>query len=336
MGEAVGNLAKAGTKMAALRRSVSSASVNSTTFVVATDGSRHAMRAVRLAAYLCNEATHDKIRVITVVANGINDPASLLRNSEVDLRTVCNIRPKSISSHVLTIPEGSSLQATIWKAADDVPNAVLVMGSAGKNLEDASTSKSFRAHGQAPIGSVAMECLTKCHRPVVLAKELGTPCIGSEDGMLSRREGKAPGVILVAVDGSPTSRRCFDLAYHFARPGDTVRVVHVLDTDQHLTDQATNFEQFGSSAVGKHYTDRCLKSATAKEGVAFRYDALPKRGSIKDTLLAAADDEALVADLIILGSIELTQPHKDVYLGSVSAAVAKRTPAHTLIAKHFA
>lgn len=322
-------------KLQAFKRQGTMKSVNSTTFVVATDGSRYAARALRLAAYLMDESTNDKVRVITV-AKGVDDPTGLLRQAEVDLRTTCGLRPKFISSSVESVKDGQTLESTIWKAADDIPNSVLVMGAAGKNNEDAASSKGARAHGQAPMGHVAFECLTKCHRPVILTKELGTPCLSSDEGMKKRKEGSEPSVLLVGVDGSPVSRQCFDLAYHFARPGDLVRVVHVDDTDHAVTHQASNFEMIGSSAIGKYYTDLCAKSASMKDGVSFRYEALPKKGSIKETLLLAADQEDCCADLFILGSIELTQPHKDVYLGSVSAAVAKRTPAHTLIAKHFA
>ena len=63
-------------------------------------------------------------------------------------------------------------------------------------------------------------------------------------------------------------------------------------------------------------------------------DVLLVPGGVTDTVLQYT--EAQLADLIILGSVELTDPKSNHYLGSVSAAIAKRTQAHVLVAKNFA
>ena len=51
-----------------------------------------------------------------------------------------------------------------------------------------------------------------------------------------------------------------------------------------------------------------------------------------------AKAEEMVADIVIMGSVELSRAalSTGLHLGSVSAAVAKRTSAHVLIAKSFA
>ena len=52
-----------------------------------------------------------------------------------------------------------------------------------------------------------------------------------------------------------------------------------------------------------------------------------------DTLIGFVEEK--VADLVILGSVELAKATGEA-LGSVSAAVAKKTDANVLISKHFA
>ena len=51
--------------------------------------------------------------------------------------------------------------------------------------------------------------------------------------------------------------------------------------------------------------------------------------------MVVAEVEEVLADFVIMGSTELARESTQ-HLGSVSAAVAKRTSAHVLIAKNFA
>lgn len=377
-------------RLGMLRRQNTRMLSNRRTFVVAYDGSRAAQRAARLAAFLHDETSGDQIKVVTVASSdGIaNDKAlALLRTVEIDLRNVCGVRPKLLlKPEVLAIKDGQSLAQTITNAADNLGGAVLVMGAAGKRLEDAAASKGKRASGQAPMGHVAEDVMQKCTSPVILVKD-ATPCLSTEDGMLQRREHKAHGVIMVAVDATPLSRQCFDLAQHFARPGvceresarsrrasaflfgwvvaagarslaaaeplasaaptaaekkahpslcaraagDSIEVVHVQDSER----AGGSTPRDGVLDTKAYYTDLCAKSAVSHEGVSFEYKSLPKKGSIRDTLLTYGEES--LADLVVMGSVELAKPgSSSTQLGSVSAAVAKKTQGHILICKHFA
>ena len=90
----------------------------------------------------------------------------------------------------------------------------------------------------------------------------------------------------------------------------------------------------GNSAIQSYYKDCCLRAEFVHDGISFQFRSLRYNRSISDTILEYI--EANLTDLIIMGSVELTDPKNSLYLGSVSAAVSKRTLAHVLVAKNFA
>ena len=131
--------------------------------------------------------------------------------------------------------------------------------------------------------------------------------------------------IVCAVPSSgQLGRSCFDLSARFARSGDSVKVVHVLDT------QGTK----DTKEVKTYYEGECSKQEAAKPGTSFTYHLVPKKGSVRETLLEKTEE--WLADVLVLGSVELASanlgPDGSV-LGSVSSAVAKKSQCHTLIAK---
>ena len=67
-----------------------------------------------------------------------------------------------------------------------------------------------------------------------------------------------------------------------------------------------------------------------------REEVLARNREKREALRKLEYTEANLTDLIIMGSVELTDPKNSLYLGSVSAAVSKRTLAHVLVAKNFA
>lgn len=117
--------------------------------------------------------------------------------------------------------------------------------------------------------------------------------------------------------------------------GDSVTVVHVLNTDAMMTNAKSEMLPLvGNSAIQSYYKDCCLRAEFAHDGISFQFRSLRYNRSISDTILEYT--EANLTDLIIMGSVELTDPKNSLYLGSVSAAVSKRTLAHVLVAKNFA
>ena len=159
------------------------------------------------------------------------------------------------------------------------------------------------------MGHVAEKVMQISAVPVMLCKSNATRGVDSEQGMSDRRmrssNDDAKLTIICAVDStSHLSRACFDLSARFARPGDWVQVVHVLDSDKALTTRNEELESVGASAVAAYFKEECSKQQETK-GMRIEYIGLPKRVSVRETLLERA--ESCLADIIVLGSVELTK-----------------------------
>jgi nucleotide-binding universal stress UspA family protein len=310
----------------------------SKTLLVAIDGSATSMRALRLAVFMMNEDAKDIIRVITIrsTKEGADDPAKLMQAARGELIQL-GVQPGKIKAdpirEVLDIDStpGSDLPSTICFEASRDPNTLLIMGAAGKNAEGAAASAGKRAKGQAPMGHIAETVMQQCTTPVLLVKGLATPGLDSNEGMMRRRmrqshdEARLTVVCAVTSEGD-LSRECFDLSARFARTGDSVKVVHVQDIAG-TTDVRV---------VRSYFEGECRKQEEAKPGTSFTYHNIPKKGSVRETLLTKVED--WLADVLVLGSVELATAKPGVdgaVLGSVSSAVAKKTQCHTLIAKSF-
>ena len=141
--------------------------------------------------------------------------------------------------------------------------------------------------------------------------------------------------VVVAVDASLISQKCFDMTLRMVKRGDVVKVIHITNSDQRMEQASSSNSLLGDSAISSYYSQECSKACMRIGGCEFEYAEVPLIGreSVSNTILEYT--ERALADLIILGSVELAKPDGSA-LGSVSAAVAKKTPAHILIAKHFA
>ena len=144
-------------------------------------------------------------------------------------------------------------------------------------------------------------------------------------------------VIVVPVDGSKLSQKCFDMSLRFAKSGDVVWVVHVINTDKSaLKPNSEDNPLLGDSAVRMYYSTACSK-ATFERGDAVEFSfaevRCPRGGSVSDAIILFAEDK--LADFVIMASAELSRPGKE-HIGSVSKGVAKGTGAHVLVAKTFA
>ena len=301
-------------------------------FVVAVDKSKLSQRSVRLAAFLMNERDRDKVKMVTVMKSvaELPDCEAYLRDC-ADMLKQLGVRPHNIlPGQVLKVEEGDTLAATLTKAAS---GGHLVIGAAGQRMEGEAQKKGKKV--AEALGGTAYEALGRSKAPVILVKRNATPNLESKDMLAERREGKMGMMIVVCVDGSFLSQKSFDMAMRFVKPGDTVRVVHVHNSDAGMTNARTeSMALVGNSAIANYYKDNCMRAEFSHDQVSFSFVPLPYKGGVTDTVLQYT--EAQLADLIILGSVELTDPKSNHYLGSVSAAIAKRTQAHVLVAKNFA
>jgi len=298
-------------------------------FVVAVDGSRLGYRAVRLAAWLINEETHDRVQCVSV-AKGITsteamqlitEAESLLKSSGVPLRAI-------LPGRVLSLDEGSSLAMTLARAAQ---GAHLVMGAGGARLQKESEGRKTTA--AAAVGSVALEAMGKCQAPVILAKPKGVTLLENPQFLTKRREGAGMSIV-VTVDSSQISQKCLDMTLRIAKPGDHVQIVHVTNSDQQMMRPGAANRLLGESAVMMYYKNECNKARVRLPDVIFEVEAVPiMREGVVDTILAYSEER--LADLIIIGSVALAKLDGPA-LGSITAAVAKKTQANVLIAKHFA
>jgi len=318
---------------------------NSTLFVVATDGSRLAQRAQRLAACLMNTPCKDRIHIVTV-ASDVNDyeARQMCNNARADIINNSSIVPALVTQEVVKRESEEGVETSLCRSVEKLltggggpsSSVVHVMGAAGRGFEDAEKSKGQRAHGQAPMGHVAAKCMEKCAASVILVKNNTTPVLESDHGMQQRKQMLDMGriTIVCAVDGvNERSTGSFDMAQHFARQGDSVHVLHVNDTDKAIS--TSNSASTCDAAVAQKFKGECDKATSASgNDVVSKFVSIPKKVSIKDSILQYSDDVA--ADLLILGSLQLAKcPTDGNTMGSVSAAAAKKSIAHILVAKGF-
>ena len=169
-------------------------------------------------------------------------------------------------------------------------------------------------------------------------------------------------------------------ALRFVKPGDSVSVIHIENTDKEMVSSSANNQLVGTKAVCSYYRSECAKAQSRLVGVSFLFTLLQLSSkSIATTILEVRPFHALscpsmpapslpatrlpkasaftvrapflspllhplclqhteaeMTDLIIMGSVELSKPGADSNaIGSVCAAIARKTQAHILIAKHF-
>lgn len=141
--------------------------------------------------------------------------------------------------------------------------------------------------------------------------------------------------IVVAIDGSPTSRQAADLVASLAWPsGTSVTLLTAYQSPSTWlpeTALATGDWLTGTEAALRRDADVALSTlADSLEGRGWSIDRRVVRGRGASAILAAADE--LEADLVVLGS----RGHgriASMLLGSVSAEVAERAPCSVLVAR---
>ena len=167
------------------------------------------------------------------------------------------------------------------------------------------------------------------------------PTVDSEERAQARsRDPKSEAMkIVCCVDGHSIAQRCWDLSVRLSRDGDSVEALHVIDTDKDATGKLNTI---GTREVMSNYKTLASKAAELQPQAEFLATSTPKKGSTTNTILGYTEEGCMLqgeqapADVLVMGSIELADPSKDLYLGSVVAAVAKKTEANILVMKHFA
>ena len=313
-------------------------------FVVAVDGTNMSLRAVRLVAWLLDASTRDRVRCISVADKDKGKVAALedIKNAELILRDCGVSRMAIVPGEVLTVAEHETVVEALNRAAC---GGHLVLGSSGQRRPEGGGKRTLK-NDPVYVGSVSLQCMALCSAPVILCKPKATPLLDTVKGMQSRLDGRAGTVIIVPVDGTRISQKSFDMALRFVKRGDDIHVVFIRSGDRSVSRVGENNPLIGDSAVEKYYKQECEKAAMRFSGSSFAFHALPlKKGSVTDTIIDYTED--VLADLIIMGSAELAKAHQmrspgqsprkdNIALGSVSAAVARKTQAHIIIAKHFA
>lgn len=322
------------------------------TWLVGIDGSDVAYKALRLATMLM-DPYEDQIKVLHLSDPQKEDPSAhpdtLMNNAEVELRRAQVGRTKWSIEHQ-TLREGWVLIGQLIYEANHLNNgnAVLVMGAQGKSADERPGSAlpgMHRPKGQPPMGSVAEACLNLVKVPVVLVRGQAKALDRQEDQLATLRRGKRTleekgkgggpkgghGLdITVCVDGTNLSKKAFDMGLKMCRDGagDHLTATHV-DANEWVGRPPHDLE-----VIRQYYEAECSKAETNYEDLHAHFNLISKepKHSLKDMLLEPLEK----ADVVVMGSIELSNFDQKVHLGSMAQAVAKQSSAHIMIVKNYA
>lgn len=305
----------------------------SKTWLVGLDGSSVGYHALRLATMLM-DPWNDFIKVFHIT-DPTADPGvgeAMMANAEVELRRA-QVRRSSWSIVQEDLREGWTLIGQIIYDSNHLNNgaAILVIGAAGKTAEGANNGRPpSRAKGNPPMGKVAEACLTKCKVPVLLVRGTTKALQPQSEGLAAERRGESgPGIgIAVCVDGTNVSKKAFDLGLSMCRPGDRLTACHV-DSNDHVGSMPEALK-----VLAGYYDSECEKAATIMDDVGARFRMLPKpaKDSIKQVIL----DAIAPSDIVVIGSMELSNFEKKIHLGSIAQAVARQGTPHVLVVKRYA
>lgn len=299
-------------------------------FCVATDGSNMSYTALRLAlALMRNSDTllliHGVDSEVVAGKDGIGrmDEATMLRNAQVEAFKF-RLRPEQVYAETLHVGDGSSIVQALATAAN-TRSKMFFVGASGRGHESRSGTK--------PLGSVAEELLKRVQVPVVLVRSTcGTKFQLRPPDEVHALLPRPPIVFASAVDGSNISKRAFDRAVQLSTPLDTVYAVHAHNGQSNYAQiepahQLKNLKPF--------YEAECLKAMSLKRAKSCTFESIvTKPGETTQSNIADFCDSAQV-DLLVMGSIELADPTKKLYLGSVAAACAKTANTNICIIKHL-
>ena len=312
------------------------------TLVVAMDDSEDAKRALRMAMATCNYKRIDTIKVKTIKSDK-SEHEKILKDAQA-ITTEAGLILKPSQFDAVSVASGDDIATTLRKLCEGEKNPVLYMGAAGRSLDEAIKAKSKKPSGQLPMGGVAKECMLKLPAPVVFVKKPGFDCLNTTKGtdelkMHIKGQGK-PAVIVCCVDGTPVATRSVDIALHMAKPCDRVIIYHVINSDRDA------FSAFGArrnmsmaaivgtANIKAAYADVAQKARDHDDlDVTFVAQPMAKGKSIKTQILDYIESDDVLADWLVLGSLELGNDQTPGSFGSVAATVAEKCQCSILIVK---
>lgn len=328
--------------------------MNRKTFLVGVDGSQLAYGAMRLAC--CLAGPQDAVRVVHYVKADEREEqerhaAHILDNCRVEMRKYKHLSLRRCSTDVVEVPNGWAVAGKIRYDANHIENGagILVVGSSGKGDQDGNKP---RPRGFPPMGSIAEELMIRVKVPIVICRGANDRVTMPQDSIASTRVGRNPAkrsglTFGAAVDSSKVSTAAFDLAMALCTENevepditgnnDDLRVFHVTMEAQGFSG-LTNPDQIRARQLAllkSHYETECAKAQAqlAVESATFSLREPAKGRSVKEEVVEAALTNHV--DVLFLGSVELSQPGKKIYLGSTSSALARECPTHVCIVKNF-
>lgn len=121
--------------------------------------------------------------------------------------------------------------------------------------------------------------------------------------------------------------------------GDTLTFFHVENSERDMCKpMSTPRASSGTAVVGtsnilSFYTGMANKLMNTRPGVAAGFVMRNLADSIKAVICKYIEDDAVLADLLVLGSAELVNPDTPGTFGSVAAATAKKASCSVMVVK---
>lgn len=305
----------------------------SKTWLVGLDGSHISYRALRLATMMMDPNV-DTVKAFTIYDPSTDDVGTaqtLMSNAELELRKA-HVPSEQWVVEAQALCDGWNIANQIIYHANHVNNgnAVLVIGASGKTAD--GDSGKVHPSGNPPMGKIADACLNRCKVPVLLTRA-SAAALDEQEGVTRRRGlgGEAKGLCFtVCVDQSNLSKKAFDLSLRLCRPMETdmLRALHVEDGEWMGSRPPPQRE-----TLRKYYEAECHKASFVCDDLIAGLDMVPRgsKASIKDTLLSQLEK----TDVVVIGSMELSNFDKKIHLGSVAQAVAKLSRPHVLVVKNY-
>jgi len=298
-------------------------------YCVAIDGSDLGYKAMRLAM-MC---MHDKDTLLVIHAVDNNDGTAgkgakaidgetLEKNAQVEALKL-RLRPECVHAEVAPLkPEGSVAQLIVGIA--NMRSRTLVVGASGRGAEARRSGSTAR-----PLGSVAEQCLMHTKVPVILVRATNGKFDFKNSDEVNQLQPRPQLTLAVAVDGSNIAKRAFDKAVAMAHAQDRIVAVNVYDGTVHHDPSHQH------KNVKPLYEAECSKALALHRVKEARFEGIYRRGgeSTEKHISALVDREE--ADLLCLGSIELANPTKGMYLGSVALGCAKFANTNVCIVKNY-
>ena len=108
-----------------------------------------------------------------------------------------------------------------------------------------------------------------------------------------------------------------------------MRVIHVFNSDQAMVNpKSEELALLGNSAIHTYYRDCCRRAEFAVDSVRFLFHPLKFRESVTETILGFTESQEVLADVIIMGSIELTDPKNSARCAHLHVACAHHACTH--------